>query len=561
MSLPETSAAASLSARAPLLVALRGGADWTAAAGWLKLQAGSGRPAARLAVGPQAADETAAPSGLFREAAPWPDAVHYGESLIAALQAAIKGLRADLVLAPSPTEPDPARRALAMACIEAVKRLGAPLRLALYEWSVPGRPGLVVDIGAAWAWKQQLLAGAGAEGQALLALNRFRGQQARSPVEAAEAFELVDAADLAAGRSSLFDSSYLRLAAAGQPTDGTLDLPLVSVLVRSMGLPLLQQALDSVSRQTYDAIEVVVVNASGLPHPPLPPRCGRFELRLLEPGVPLARAAAANRALAVARGDWLIFLDDDDLFDAGHVARLRAALAAQPRAAVAYAGVRLQHADGRPAGVLDEPFDATRLWFANYLPIHAVMFARRLLSGEAAFDEQLAVYEDWDFWHRLARQHNFVHVPGVSATYRLLGQSGLTRERDEDLSRQARQAIYRKWLPRLDADTLDRLATAGEQARGKARDAVAAGEAAIAGRARDVSTLEVRLAEHRATEALLARQLKDLSLEHARQSAEQARAAERRAAELADAHAAEKAQVQARVEGAEQAHASEAAAR
>jgi GT2 family glycosyltransferase len=443
MSFQESLAATGPSAEAPLLVALRGTADWTAVAGWLKLQAERGRPASWLGVGPSEAPPPL-PGALFRDADAWQEAVHYGEPLIAALQAAIMKHRADLVLAPSPTEPDPARRALSMACIEAVKRLGAPLRLALYEWSMPGRPGVVVDISAAWTWKQQLLADAGAEGRALLALNRFRGQQARPPVDAAEAFELVDAVDLAAGRSALFDSSYLRLAAQGQPGDGALDLPLVSVLVRSMGLPLLQQALDSVSRQTYDAIEVVVVNASGQPHPPLPPRCGRFGLRLVEPGTPLARAAAANRAVAEARGDWLIFLDDDDLFDAGHVARLRAALAAQPRATVAYAGVRLQHADGRPAGELDEPFDPVRLWFANHLPIHAVMFARRLVSAAAPFDEQLAVYEDWDFWHRLARGHTFLHVPGVSATYRLLGQSGLTRERDEALSRNARRAIYRQ---------------------------------------------------------------------------------------------------------------------
>jgi hypothetical protein len=181
-----------------------------------------------------------------------------------------------------------------------------------------------------------------------------------------------------------------------------------------------------------------------------------------------------------------------------------------------------------------------RLWFANHLPIHAVMFARRLVSAAAPFDEQLAVYEDWDFWHRLARGHTFLHVPGVSATYRLLGQSGLTRERDEALSRNARRAIYLKWLPSLDADTLDRLATAGELARGKAREAVAAGEAAIAGRARDVAALEVRLAEYRAKEALLAQQLKDLAIELARQATEAAHAANAQAAALA--------QVQARAE-------------
>ena len=561
MSLSHPAAAAVPHAQAPLLVALRSGADWTAAAGWLTLLAGQGCRVARLLVGPAGGEPTAAAGGGLPDLAAWDEAVHCGEPLIEALQQACLAHRTDLLIAPSPVETDPLRRALAMACIEAAQRIGGTLQLALYEWALPGRPDLHIDIGPAWARKQQWLAAAGPEGQVQLALNRFRGLQADPPVAAAEAFELVSAADLAAGRNPLFDSRHLRLATQGWPADGAVDLPLVSVLVRSMGLPLLEQALDSISRQTYDAIEVVVVNASGKPHPLLPPRCGRFALRLVEPGRPLARAAAANRALAEARGAWLIFLDDDDLFDAGHVARLRAALAARPQARVAYAGVRLQHADGGLAGELDETFDATRLWFGNYLPIHAVMFHRDLLGDELPFDEQLAVYEDWDFWQRLAQRQAFLHVPGVSATYRLLGQSGLTHARDEALSREARRTIYRKWLPRLDAETLDRLATAGELARGQAREAVAAGEAAIAARARDVAALQAQLAGQQAAHVALTRQLDALSHEHARQAAAQAWEAARQAAEAATAHAAALAQLQSRAETAEAAQAAEAAGR
>ena len=85
-------------------------------------------------------------------------------------------------------------------------------------------------------------------------------------------------------------------------------------------------------------------------------------------------------------------------------------------------GVRLVQRSGDAAGVLDEPFDATRLWLANYLPIHAVLFARDLVAAGARFDEDLEVYEDWDFWRQLAERQTFLHVGGVSATYRLVGE-------------------------------------------------------------------------------------------------------------------------------------------
>lgn len=241
--------------------------------------------------------------------------------------------------------------------------------------------------------------------------------------------------------------------------------PLVSVLIRSMDRETLTEALASVAVQSYDAIEVVVVNAGARLHRPLGERCGRFALRLIEPGVGLPRAPAANRAMAEARGDWLLFLDDDDLIDPHHVARLQQALSDSAGAEVAYAGVRISGAPGEPETLLDEPFDADRLWLANYLPIHAVMFARRLFDAGYRFDEDLQVYEDWDFWQRLAREHRFVHVPGPSATYRLIGQSGLSADRDEALTHAARQAVYRKWLPQMDAAQLARLATNAERAR------------------------------------------------------------------------------------------------
>ena len=225
----------------------------------------------------------------------------------------------------------------------------------------------------------------------------------------------------------------------------------------------LNEALAAVADQTDPNLDVVVVNAAGGHHPDLGSRCGRFALELVnQDGLPLDRPRAANLALSHAHGDWLMFLDDDDLIDAGHVARLREVLQREADAVAAYSGVRLLDSAGRDAGVLDEPFDSTRLWLANYLPIHAVMFARSALAQGARFDESLPIYEDWDFWRQLSLGQRFVHVPGVSATYRLVGDSGLSNQASATLTREGRARFYRKWLPRLDSIELDRLATSAE---------------------------------------------------------------------------------------------------
>ena len=52
--------------------------------------------------------------------------------------------------------------------------------------------------------------------------------------------------------------------------DNRLILPLVSVIVRSMGRPELRLALESIARQDYPNVEVIVVDATGGSHPTLP---------------------------------------------------------------------------------------------------------------------------------------------------------------------------------------------------------------------------------------------------------------------------------------------------
>ena len=283
------------------------------------------------------------------------------------------------------------------------------------------------------------------------------------------------------------------------------DADRVSVLVRSMGRTSLPQALASVAAQTHRPIEVVVVNASGRPHPDLPPGDAGLQFRLIDLQRPLARATAANVALRAARGHWLLFLDDDDSLDHDHLQRLLAALHQHPGARVAHAGVRMVDAADAVCDTLDEPVDLLRLWSANRLAIHAVLFDRRLVDEGLHFDESLAVYEDWDFWFQIARRERFLHVPGASATYRLVGNSGTSTAHDEATSHALRRPFYDKWLPHLDAATLEALAAGAEHARGNLAEALRQLHEArsalltvdlesMADRDRQIDALRVRLA-------------------------------------------------------------------
>ncbi|WNL40129.1 glycosyltransferase [Halomonas sp. PAMB 3232] len=224
----------------------------------------------------------------------------------------------------------------------------------------------------------------------------------------------------------------------------------VSLLIRSMDRPHLQDALAGIAAQRFAGLEVLVVNAKGEPHSALPAL--DVPCRLVDSDTPLPRAEAANKALEAVQTPYAMFLDDDDTIDPDHIARLVEALDAHDAAPAAYAGVRLEKTTGEVVSTMDTPWVAGELLLHNTLPIHAVLFrVSAVKAHDCRFDTQFEQLEDWDFWLTLAQTGAFVHVPGPSATYRLgLGESGLSQQRDIDAFQAARRAVWQKWLPRVD---------------------------------------------------------------------------------------------------------------
>lgn len=225
--------------------------------------------------------------------------------------------------------------------------------------------------------------------------------------------------------------------------------PLVSVIVRSMGRSQLSEALDSVAAQTYSNIEVVVVNAMGMGHPELGKWCGRFPMRICGTRQAMSRSRAANLGLEYAEGEWLIFLDEDDLIAADHISKLVSSVINHEGVLAAYSGVRVVDKTNATIKVFDEPFDLARLRGANFMPIHAVLFNRALVQADTRFDESLEIFEDWDFWLQLAERTRFLHVPGVSAVYRHdLGESGLSKNTHQGKHLANRVLLFSKWNDR-----------------------------------------------------------------------------------------------------------------
>jgi hypothetical protein len=388
---------------------------------------------------------------------PEPDCWHlpdrqlrHSPPLIERIVQALRAHQPRWLLLPALTEPHPDHQALALAGMAAAQRLGG-VSLLFYEVGSPTQANTLIDITSVAERKwlalqafdsQEALHGYRQHAQAMSAIRAF---VCPPQVEAAEAFWQVSAQALSAHEltPSLGGWPLQRNAMGLASTPG--QLPLVSVIVRSMNRPALPDAIASVAMQTYPNIEVVVVNATGGAHPlPSYPR-ERLALRVVgQPLVqqelphipasltdfkwqPLGRSAAANLGLQSMQGELGLFLDDDDLLRPTHLQDLVQALQAQWQAVAAYSGVRVEGPGGQWLRDYNLPWQRERLWGINHLPIHAVLFRRSaVLAASAQFDETLPVLEDWDFWCQLSHLGPFAHVPGIGATYRQgLGTSHL----------------------------------------------------------------------------------------------------------------------------------------
>jgi LmbE family N-acetylglucosaminyl deacetylase len=372
----------------------------------------------------------------------------YSDGLAQRLANRILEVAADLVYAPSPWEIHPDHRQASLMAKEAVRRAGAPVRLAFYEVGAPLRPNVLVDItdsieaksAAMHCFASQLIQQDYA--RQIGALNQYRSYTLGREVFAVEAYWVLGANELDEAASASLALSVSPGLHAEQTTL-VVNQPLVSILIRSMDRAYLAEALDSVALQTYPNIEVVVV-AVRPEHSPLSARCGPFALRLLQTDEPLMRSKAANKALLHARGESMLFLDDDDWLMPAHIARLAEVLRHQPHVLAAYTGISLVDAGGKPLGqTFDLPFDDIRQMAGNLTPIHAVLFSAKVLEQGCRFDETLDRYEDWDFWLQLARLTPLVHLPGVSAAYRIHESSGV--HQDSGPAGAATAVIYKKW--------------------------------------------------------------------------------------------------------------------
>lgn len=184
--------------------------------------------------------------------------------------------------------------------------------------------------------------------------------------------------------------------------------PSVSVILNTYKRPaFLREAIASLLAQTFPSFEVIVVD-DGSDDETTGVVAGFEDERIVYVYQENAgQSAALNRGLALARGEYVSFLDDDDRYLPHNLARQVACLQANPQFGLVGADVELIASDGQHLGTRSEHLEARELeWpaclYACPLIPSAVMLRREWLGRlDYWFDPELVGFKDVDFWTRL----------------------------------------------------------------------------------------------------------------------------------------------------------------
>lgn len=168
----------------------------------------------------------------------------------------------------------------------------------------------------------------------------------------------------------------------------------------------LASAIQSVLDQTYPAYEILVIDDGSTD------RTRDVVRRFLDPSIQYVYqenrglAAARNTGLRLATGDYISFLDADDLFLPEKIDLLVSALESHPGAGFAAGQTIAIDQRGNNLGLMTEvhgPDNPLDLILGNTLQVSSVLVRREWFGVAGIFDENLKACEDWDMWLRLIK--------------------------------------------------------------------------------------------------------------------------------------------------------------
>lgn len=204
-------------------------------------------------------------------------------------------------------------------------------------------------------------------------------------------------------------------------------MPRVSVVcIVYNSMAYLPETVSSVLAQTFSDFELIIVDDGSFDH------VAAWVLGLTDPRIRFVSQAnqgisrARNTGLRHVRGEYIAFLDGDDLWDASKLERQVERLDAQPEVGLVYTHIELIDSFGVSLGrsvcMNVEGNALARVLVSNFIGSgSAPMLRKRCFDELGPFhtDPSIAWCDDWEMWVRVAARYDFALIKSPLTRYRL----------------------------------------------------------------------------------------------------------------------------------------------
>jgi glycosyltransferase involved in cell wall biosynthesis len=223
----------------------------------------------------------------------------------------------------------------------------------------------------------------------------------------------------------------------------------------------LEQALNSINKQTYSNYEVAVINDCIDDKAAIDALCSKFEkVKVIHHEVSKGGNAARNTGINNTDGDIIAFLDDDDLWLPNKLQEHANVHIKNPDAGLVYSDCEFFWEDdsskntianrGLPANVV------AAMQNGDFCPISTslVTVSRTAVAQCGLFDESLISFQDWDMWFRISKKFKFLHIPRVLIKFRQ--HTGVRTSKSIDKRLAGLGQVVKKWSPTVDMKTFEK---------------------------------------------------------------------------------------------------------
>ena len=202
-------------------------------------------------------------------------------------------------------------------------------------------------------------------------------------------------------------------------------MPIISVIIPVYnGEKTIKETIESVLNQTFTDFELIIVN-DGSQDSTLAVIDNIQDSRKKIFSYPNAGVSESrNRGLEQATGEYIAFLDADDLWTPDKLEAQYKALQENPKAGLAYSWSDWIDESGqflRSGGHITVNGNAyAKLLLRDFVESGSnPLIRRQALAEVGGFDQSVTPAEDWDMWLRLAARYDFVAVPVPQILYRI----------------------------------------------------------------------------------------------------------------------------------------------